>query len=111
MSIVARIKEKCNQQGYTIASLERTTQIANGTISKWDDNRFSAEYLFRIATTLNTSMDYLFSGSEKQKDISVSPDMQEWIHLYKKLASCSPEVRNKCIGYIEGCIDGYYLDK
>ena len=111
MSIVDRIKEKCTQNGYTVAALERETHIANGTISRWDKSRLSADNLNKVANELHTSMDYLFNGIEIQDSNSLSPDEQEWLLLYKELSSYDPELIQICKEYIKGSAKCYKIGK
>jgi transcriptional regulator with XRE-family HTH domain len=58
-----RIKALCKEAGYTIQALEILTHIGNGAIGKWRTQSPRAENLHRVAQALNTTVEYLLTGS------------------------------------------------
>ena len=99
MTIVDRIKEKGLTLNMTIASIERTAGIGNGTISKWTERNPSADSLYKIALLLNVSMEYLLTGQEK--DNALSSSEHEWLNLYNQLSEYG---KIECIGFVKGYI-------
>lgn len=97
MTIVDRIKEKGQNNNMTIASIERTTNISNGTIAKWNERTPSADNLYKVAKLLNVSMEYLLTGQEKDND-SFSSEY-ELLNLYKQLPE---QGKFECIGFAKG---------
>jgi len=63
MSLVERIRTLAKEKGTTIKALERELGIGNGTIRGWDQSSPSAVKLLAVATFLDTSTDYLLTGS------------------------------------------------
>lgn len=102
MNIVDRIKEKAQSYNMTIASIERTLGISNGTISKWNERNPSAETLYKVANLLNVSVEYLITGQSFDNDLSASE--KKWLNLYKQLSLCDPAIQNECIGFVKGYI-------
>lgn len=101
MTIVDRIKEKGQLYNMTIASIERTTGIGNGTIAKWNERKPSADSLYKVAVLLNVSMEYLLTGQEKNDNFS--PSEHEWLRLYYQL---SEHDKIECAKFIKGYIAG-----
>ena len=64
MSLLNRIKQLCEQNSHSLASLEREAGIGQGTIRRWDNNVPSVEKLLAVANVLNTSVDYLLTGKD-----------------------------------------------
>ena len=59
MGIVSRIKECCNENGYSITQFEKLSGITENSSWRWDKNSPSVEKIIRAAKTLNVSIDYL----------------------------------------------------
>lgn len=68
MNILDRIKDLLEQKDMTVAELERMSDIARGTIGKWNKAIPSADKLQRVSKILGTSMDYLLTGKEPKDD-------------------------------------------
>ena len=82
MSLLNRIKELCEKNAYTLASLERDAGLGQGTIRRWDKNIPSADKLLSIANLLHTSMDYLLTGVSSE---CISKDETELICEFRQL--------------------------
>lgn len=57
--IFDKIKEICNEKGISIASLERSAGLSNGTISKWNDSSPTVENLQAVAKVLKVKISKL----------------------------------------------------
>ena len=68
MNILDRIKDLLEQKDMTVAELERMSDIARGTIGKWNKAIPSADKLQRVSKILGTSMDYLLTGKEPEEN-------------------------------------------
>lgn len=112
-TVIDRILLLVDQCELNDAQILKELDISNSsTITDWRKKRSaspSIKNIIKFAHFFNVSTDYLLTGKINYDDLS--EDEQCWLALHRKLTSCSPEVLNKCIGYIEGCIDGYHLSK
>lgn len=80
MSLVYRIKEKCNEKGTSIKALEREIGLGNGTISRWDSNTPSYDKVIKVADFLQVSFYWLIFGKESAE---LSPEEQELVECYR----------------------------
>lgn len=58
------IKELVKQRFMTVAQLERTLDLSNGSISKWAKSKPNSEPLEKVADYLNISTDYLLGRTD-----------------------------------------------
>lgn len=58
------IKELVKQRFMTVAQLERTLDLSNGSISKWTKSKPNSEPLEKVADYLNVSTDYLLGRTD-----------------------------------------------
>lgn len=58
------IKELVKQRLMTVAQLERTLDLSNGSISKWAKSKPNSEPLEKVADYLNVSTDYLLGRTD-----------------------------------------------
>lgn len=58
------IKELVKQHFITVAQLERTLDLSNGSISKWAKSKPNSEPLEKVADYLNVSTDYLLGRTD-----------------------------------------------
>ena len=102
MTLTERIKDVAAPLGHSFASIEREANFGRGTIRKWDTNVPSADKLLKVATILNTSMDYLMSGKFATCQVLSSED-EEIIELFHRLPLEKREYfKGKIEGYLEG---------
>lgn len=66
MTLVERIKMLADEKKTNFAEIERKTGISNGQIRRWDTSSPKVENLKKVADFLNTSIDYLVDGKEKE---------------------------------------------
>lgn len=63
MSIFERVQELIKEQGLTVKQLERECELANATIRRWETQTPNIESVRKVAQRLNTSIDFLVTGS------------------------------------------------
>lgn len=80
--MVKRIREKCEQNGLAISQLEKKSGLSNASIDKWDklDQKPSYDKIYRVAETLNVSLDWLLTGKEGE---NLTEEEQKLIELYR----------------------------
>ena len=59
MTIYDKVKQAADDEGISIAELERRAEISTGTISKWKTGKPRVETLYKVASALNTKMSEL----------------------------------------------------
>lgn len=67
--IVDRIRNLCKQNGTSITKLEEKLGYANGTIGKWAKAKRKPplEKVIDIARELDTTVEYVMNGEQKEK--------------------------------------------
>lgn len=60
--MVHKIKEIAKSKHLTIAELERTAQITERTINRWDTKEPSVYKVYRVAKVLGTTVEELLEG-------------------------------------------------
>lgn len=80
--MVKRIREKCEQNGLAISQLEKKAGLSNASIDKWDklDQKPSYDKIYRVAETLNISLDWLLTGKEGK---NLTEEEQKLVDLYR----------------------------
>ena len=76
------IKELVKQRLMTVAQLERTLDLSNGSISKWAKSKPNSEPLEKVADYLNVSTDYLLGRTDNP---AIAGDSKEYIWQGKTL--------------------------
>lgn len=67
MKVYDTIKTLASQRKISIAELERTLDISNGSISKWNVSHPNSGPLQKVADYFNVSTDYLLGRTENPK--------------------------------------------
>lgn len=75
------IKELVKQRFMTVAQLERTLDLSNGSISKWAKSKPNSEPLEKVADYLNVSTDYLLGRT----DNSAASDKEQFFFEGKEV--------------------------
>lgn len=73
MNLTTKIKKLCEQNDITIAALERTLNLGNSTIRRWETNSPSVDKLKLVADYFHVSLDELTETgltTKDQKDIA-----------------------------------------
>ena len=82
-SVKERVLSLCAARGVKVGTLEKQTEMSNGTISKWTDDTIPNGYTLKlIADYFDVSVDYLL-GREPSNEVE---EMLEYLHK-------SPEMR------------------
>lgn len=108
-----RVKELASDHHITIAELERTLKIANGTIGKWDKQNPSIEPLTKIADYFDVTTDYLLGRNQTPKDATEKETkelkniLQNEAGLTYSQETVTPEDR----AAIDSMIASYYWNK
>ena len=76
------INELVKQRFMTVAQLERTLDLSNGSISKWAKSKPNSEPLEKVADYLNVSTDYLLGSTDNP---AIAGDSKEYIWQGKTL--------------------------
>lgn len=92
------VKDLAAARKISIAELERTLQIANGTISKWDKQNPSIIPLTKIANYFNVTTDYLIGREPTMTDKSNSKAQLLAAHIDDDV---SDEEMAQILDYIE----------
>lgn len=104
MSLVNRIKELAKKNNTNVKNLEISGGLGNGTIRRWDSSPPSADKLLKIASLLNTTMDYLMTG-QRNNNVELFHEDIEWLSLIHRLPEKKQiEFKAKMEGYLE-CYD------
>ena len=64
MSIKSRVQQLAASRHETIAEIERSLNMGNGTITKWDKRSPSSEALAKVADHFNVTTDYLLGRTD-----------------------------------------------
>ncbi len=85
-TIVERIRTLAKEKNMNLTTLEQKLGFGNGTIGKWKTKTPSCDKIKLIADFLNTSMDYLVTGTKKNSSSSkLTDDEQALLELYSQL--------------------------
>ncbi len=71
MSIVDKIQALCEEKGITFAALERSCDLSNGSIRRWEKSIPSIDKLEKIADYFKVSTDYLLGRTDNPSTILV----------------------------------------
>lgn len=93
MTIVEKIKELCEAQCLTLASLERKLDFGNGTIRRWDNTLPSGDKLLKVAEYFDVSVDFLLGRENEQEDVLD----ENLVILSRNAKKLSPEDRKKLL--------------
>ena len=61
LTLYDKVKSLADDQNISISYIEESTQLSNGSISKWKVNSPIADSLYKVAKFLGCSVDYLIS--------------------------------------------------
>lgn len=106
MTIVERIKELCEAQCLTLASLERKLDFGNGTIRRWDNTLPSGDKLLKVAEYFNVSVDFLLGKKSDDEDV---PD-ENFAIICRNAKKLSPEQRQKLLEMARVMFEGEFKE-
>lgn len=87
MSIVTRIKNLCIEKEITLAELERSIDIANGSIRRWDTSAPNIKNIEKVADFFNVSIDSLVGRNVN------NTEEEEYLLIARGLKSLTSEKR------------------
>lgn len=64
MSLTERIKQLAEKKGVTFAEIERSVNISNGQIRRWDTSSPKIENIQKVAEFFDVSTDYLLGRTQ-----------------------------------------------
>jgi len=81
--MLEKIQKLCEGNNITIAALERTLGLGNGTIKKWGKTAPSGDRLAKVADYFNVTTDYLLGRELSAKDAKdIAKDLE---NIMKKI--------------------------
>ena len=107
-----RIRELCAQRGVSIQALEKSCDLSNGAISKWNTSIPRADALLRVARYFGVDPWYLLTGASKTgkpatdagdgwKDAvrALPPDLLGLLSDFVLLAKEDPETARRYLAF------------
>lgn len=76
-----RIRELANENGKSLAQVERDLDLSNGIISTWKKREASSDKIKAVAKYFGVSSDYLLGISDK-RNIEDSDDADSFFRMY-----------------------------
>lgn len=106
MTIGDRIRLVRRQLGYTQAQLARKLKMSQTQLAKYENSRGnpSVQVLYRLASALETSSDYLISGRDKSIAKKIALEDEELLDLVRRIAQLRAAQRDKIKWAIEGLL-------
>ncbi|MCI9463401.1 MAG: helix-turn-helix transcriptional regulator [Lachnospiraceae bacterium] len=98
MGLVENIQSLCDKNNTNFKNLERTLNLSNGTISRWDNSKPSYDKVVKVANYFNVSIDFLITGNEKCINDYLTEEELAFVKSYSLLDQYS---KNKVNNYIE----------
>lgn len=94
--MLKQIKILCQKHGISLAALERSTGIGNGTIARWENSSPQIDSVLKVANYFGVSIDYLLDMVE------ISPEAYDFAAKFddlsqdeKKLVTCYMDIIRK----------------
>lgn len=100
--MLERIKQLCEEQGMTVADLEKKIGFGAGRIGHWKESIPKADSLLSVANTLGVTVEYLLTG-ETKKPAPTNGDGLD-TELLKRLMSLTPEEIDKVDAFVQGIL-------
>lgn len=105
MDIVQKIRFLCQQQGITVAELERRIGLSNGQITKWRRQIPGINKVQLVADYFDVSVDYLL-GREKD-EYSGEQEDEEIRIMHRGVKNMTKEDREKALKMFETFFDNW----
>ena len=105
MDIVQKIRFLCQQQGITVAELERRIGLSNGQITKWRRQVPGINKVQLVADYFDVSVDYLL-GREKD-EYSGEQEDEEIRIMHRGVKNMTKEDREKALKMFETFVDNW----
>lgn len=81
MALFQRVQYLLKEQGMTVKQLERSCDLANATIRRWETQTPNIESVRRVAEKLNVSIDYLVTGKHPGANSLGTCDGKELVQM------------------------------
>lgn len=75
MGVYDLVKELASKKNISVAQLERTLDLSNGSISKWNNSNPNSEPLLKVANYFGVSTDYLLGRTDNPKMADEGPTL------------------------------------
>ena len=106
--MVNRIKELAKEKSVSISTIEKSVGLGNGIIGKWKKQNPSCEKLKLVADYLNTTIDYLLTGSVSSLPANLSEDQQRLLKMYSLLSDME---KGEILGELKVITNGRTITK
>lgn len=102
--LLNKVKQLCSEKQITVAGLERTLKLGNGTIHRWDNAKPSVGNVKMVADYFNVSLDYLISDTKppSQEAADFASTYDSLSEEQKNLVKCYISIINKDVNVIGG---------
>lgn len=118
MGVYDVVKELASNKKISVAQLERTLDLSNGSISKWNASKPNSEPLLKVATYFDVSTDYLLGRTDEpywalndkdEADIErelerMIEDLDSGVRYSKDMAVYSDETKELLIASLEQAV-------
>lgn len=105
-SVKERVLALCESKGIKVGTLEKQTEMSNGTISKWTDETIpNGSTLQIIADFFGVSVDYLLGRENRDADIDSQLEMLHKNPKLRTLLSSGSKLNNQGIDAVLAIID------
>lgn len=112
MTLLSRIKALCAEKSITLASLEKTLNFGNGSLSRWDTSSPSADKLQKVAEYFDISTDYLL-GNENTSlingEVKKASD-RDIRRIERARSKMSADLKQRMITVLEASFSEYFND-
>lgn len=87
MTITERIFSILSQKGITQKEFSQNIDVNEKTVSAWKKNNSlpPVDKISKISDYLNVTIEYLITGNENTKHISLSPDEENLLSYFREL--------------------------
>lgn len=118
MGVYDLVKELASKKNISVAQLERTLDLSNGSISKWNNSNPNSEPLLKVANYFGVSTDYLLGRTDEpywalnsKDDAEIERDLERMIEnldsglrYSKDMAEYSDETKELLIASLEQAV-------
>lgn len=118
MGVYDLVKELASAKKISVAQLERTLNLSNGSISKWNSSNPNSEPLLKVANYFDVSTDYLLGRTDQpywtltekddadiEKDLErLIEDLDSGIRYSKEMAEYDDETKELLIASLEQAV-------
>lgn len=109
MDIYERIKEVCDEKGYSINRLEKELAFPRSSISKYKSSSPSIDKIQAIASHLGVTVDYLTTGKNNKSDNKSVLNAKDEKDIAKDMEAIRAKLLNKEDG--PASFDGEDIDE